>query len=247
MTLKLLSLTKSKIKSHEMKIKGFIVLAVSVAIFATSCTQTGIRSAKVKTAEDSLSYTFGIYNYSLYQKDSLNIDPILFAKGMMDAKNGKSTIDESMAQGYIMLYMQKKQAVQTKKMYGKNIDASEKFLAENKKREGVKETTSGLQYEIITQGTGANVTADQQVKINYTGTLIDGTKFDSSYDRNEPLTMDLNRVIPGMKEAILLMPIGSKYKFYIPYELAYGENGGGPIPPYSTIIFEVELLDTVKK
>jgi len=240
-------LPKSKIKSHEMKIKGFIVLAVSVAVFATSCTQTGIRSAKVKTAEDSLSYTFGIYNYSLYQKDSLNIDPVLFAKGMMDAKNGKSTIDESMAQGYIMLYMQKKQAVQTKKMYGKNIDASEKFLAENKKREGVKETTSGLQYEILTQGTGANVTADQQVKINYTGTLIDGTKFDSSYDRKEPLTMDLNRVIPGMKEAILLMPIGSKYKFYIPYELAYGENGGGPIPPYSTIIFEVELLETVQK
>lgn len=230
-----------------MKIKSLIVLALSVATLATSCTQTGIRSAKVKTAEDSLSYTFGIYNYSLYQKDSLNIDPILYAKGMMDAKNGKNTIDESMAQGYIMLYMQKKQAEQSKKLYGKNMDASEKFLAENKTRAGVIETPSGLQYEIISEGKGPKPTVDQQVKIHYTGTLIDGTKFDSSYDRNEPFQMDFNRIIPGMKEAILLMNVGSKYKFYIPYELAYGENGGGPIPPYSTIIFEVELLEIVKK
>jgi len=152
-----------------------------------------------------------------------------------------------MAQGYIMLYMQKKQEAQMQKMYGKNIDEGEKFLAENKKREGVMETTSGLQYEVITAGNGPKATADQIVKINYLGTLIDGTKFDSSYDRNAPADMDLNRVIPGMKEAILLMPVGSKYKFYIPSELGYGKQGGGPIPPYSTLIFEVELIEIVKK
>jgi len=229
-----------------MKIKGLIVLAVAVALFATSCTQSGIRSAKVKTAEDSLAYTFGIANYFYYQKDSLTIDPVLFAKGMMDSKNGKNTIDESMAQGYIMLYMQKKQAEQAKKMYGKNIEAGEKFLSENKKREGVTETTSGLQYEVITMGTGLKAVAGEKVMIHYLGTLIDGTKFDSSYDRNKPAEMDLARIIPGMKEGILLMPIGSKFKFYIPYELGYGERGGGPIPPYSTLIFEVELIEIVK-
>lgn len=247
MILILLSLPKSKFKLYKMKIKGFIVLALSVAVLATSCTQTGIRSAKVKTAEDSLAYTFGIANYFYYQKDSINIDPILFAKGMIDSKNGKNTIDESMAQGYIMLYMQKKQEAQMQKMYGKNIDEGEKFLAENKKREGVMETTSGLQYEVITAGNGPKATVDQVVKIHYLGTLTDGTKFDSSYDKKEPVDMDLNRVIPGMKEAVLLMPVGSKYKFYIPSELAYGKQGGGPIPPYSTLIFEVELIDIVKK
>lgn len=247
MILILLSLPKSKFKLYKMKIKGFIVLALSVAVLATSCTQTGIRSAKIKTAEDSLAYTFGIANYFYYQKDSINIDPILFAKGMIDSKNGKNTIDESMAQGYIMLYMQKKQEAQMQKMYGKNIDEGEKFLAENKKREGVMETISGLQYEIITEGKGPKPTLDQTVKIHYLGTLTDGTKFDSSYDKKEPVDMDLNRVIPGMKEAVLLMPLGSKYKFYIPSELAYGKQGGGPIPPYSILIFEVELIDIIKK
>lgn len=229
-----------------MKIKGFILLMVSVAFLATSCTQTGIRSAKVKTAEDSLSYSFGIYNYFYLQKDSINIDPVLLAKGMVDAKDGKNTIDEAMAQGYIMLYMQKKQEEQMQKMYGSNIDAGEKFLEENKKRAGVTETSSGLQYEVITMGNGPKTTPEQMVKIHYTGSLIDNSKFDSSYDRNEPAEMDLNRIIPGMKEGLLLMPVGSKFKFYIPYELGYGERGGGPIPPYSTLIFEVELLEILK-
>lgn len=236
-----------------MKIKGFIVLAVSVAVLATSCTQTGIRSAKVKNAADSLSYTFGIANYYYWQKDSLEIDPVLFAKGVLDAKNGKNTIDESMAQGYIMIYMQKrqeemmkKQAAEMKQKYAKNMEDAEKFLAENKKRAGVTETPSGLQYEVIKMGNGPKPTIDQQVKIHYIGTLIDNTKFDSSYDRNQPAEMALGGLIPGMKEAISLMPVGSKFKFYIPYQLAYGEMGGGPIPPFSTLVFEVELLEILK-
>jgi|WetSurMetagenome_2_1015567.scaffolds.fasta_scaffold18881_2 FKBP-type peptidyl-prolyl cis-trans isomerase FklB len=232
-----------------MKIKGLTLLAVAVAMIATSCTQSGIKSAKVKSTEDSLAYTFGIANYFYYQKDSIKIDPVLFAKGMIDAKAGKNTVDESKAQAFIMKYMQKKQQEQMHKMYGKNIDASEKFLAENKKREGVKETESGLQYEVIKMGNGPKPTASQKVRINYTGTLIDGKKFDSSFDHEggKPADMDLNRVIPGMKEAMLLMPVGSKFKFYIPYELAYGEHGGGQIEPYSTLIFEVELLEILDK
>ncbi len=236
-----------------MKIKGFIILALTIVVIATSCTQTGIRSAKIKTEEDSLAYSVGIWSYFAYQKDSLDIDPVLIAKGMIDAKNGKNTIDESMAYGFINLYMQKrqeemmkKQMEQLKEQYSGNIEKSANFLAENKKRDGVIETESGLQYEVIKMGKGPKPEATQSVLINYTGTLIDSTKFGSSADAGGPATMNLNGVIPGMKEGLLLMPVGSKFKLYIPYEMAYGDMARGQIPPYSTLIFDVELLEIAK-
>ena len=230
-----------------MKIRSLVILAVATAFIATSCTQSGITGTKVKSADDSLAYALGIASYFYYQGDSIDINPVLFAKGMIDSKNAKNTLDETTAQGFIMTYMQKRQADQAKAMYGKNIDEGEKFLAENKARAGVTETPSGLQYEVITMGTGEKPTAEQTVKVHYTGTLLDGTKFDSSVDRGEPAEFGVNQVIKGWQEAIQLMPVGSKFKFYIPYELAYGESGTGPIPPYSTLIFEVELLEIVKK
>jgi FKBP-type peptidyl-prolyl cis-trans isomerase FklB len=231
-----------------MKIKGLVILAVTAAVITTSCnTRSGITSAKVQSPEDSLAYSLGIASYFYYMGDSLNINPVLFAKGMIDAENKKNTLDEQTAQGYVMSYMQNRQAEKMKLQYGKNIDEGEKFLAENKKREGVKETASGLQYEVITMGTGAKPGPEETVKVHYTGTLMDGTKFDSSVDRNEPAVFGVNQVIKGWQEGIQLMPVGSKFKFYIPYELAYGANGTGPIPPYATLIFEVELLDIVKK
>jgi FKBP-type peptidyl-prolyl cis-trans isomerase FklB len=229
-----------------MKIRSLVILAVATAFIATSCTQSGITGTKVKSDEDSLAYALGIASYFYYQGDSIDINPVLFAKGMIDSKNAKNSLDETTAQGFIMSYMQKRQAEQMKAMYGKNIDEGEKFLAENKAREGVTETASGLQYEVITMGTGERPAAEQTVKVHYTGTLLDGTKFDSSVDRGEPAEFGVNQVIPGWQEAIQLMPVGSKYKFYIPFELAYGEAGTGPIPPYSTLIFEVELLEIVK-
>jgi len=231
-----------------MKIKGLVILAVTAAVITTSCnTRSGITSAKVQNPEDSLAYSLGIASYFYYMGDSLNINPVLFAKGMIDAENKKNTLDEQAAQGYVMSFMQNRQAEKMKKQYGKNIDEGEKFLADNKKREGVKETASGLQYEVITMGTGAKPGPEETVKVHYTGTLMDGTKFDSSLDRNEPAVFGVNQVIKGWQEGIQLMPVGSKFKFYVPYELAYGENGTGPIPPYSTLIFDVELLDIVKK
>lgn len=229
-----------------MKIKGLVILVVSTAIIASSCTQKGITATKVKSPEDSLAYALGIASYFYYQGDSINIDPVLFAKGMIDSKNKKNSLDETSAQGFIMMYMQKRQAEQMKKMYGKNIEEGEKFLAENKKREGVSETPSGLQYEVITMGTGAKPGPEDKVRVHYTGTLLDSTKFDSSVDRGQPAEFGVNQVIKGWQEAIQLMPVGSKFKFYIPYELAYGESGTGPIPPYSTLVFEVELLDIIK-
>lgn len=231
-----------------MKIKGLVIFAVIAAVIATSCnTKSGITSAKVKSAEDSLAYSYGIASYFFHMNDSLDIDPVLFAKGMIDSKNGKNTLDETSAQGYVMTYMQKRQAEMMKKQFGKNIDDGEKFLAENKKRDGVKETTTGLQYEVITMGTGAMPGPTDVVKVHYTGTFIDNTTFDSSVDRGEPVSFGVNQVIQGWQEGIQLMPAGSKFKFFIPYELAYGEPGAGPVPPYSTLIFEVELLEIVKQ
>jgi FKBP-type peptidyl-prolyl cis-trans isomerase len=231
-----------------MKIKGLVILAVAAAMIVSSCNpKSSVTGSKVKSPEDSLAYALGIANYFYYMTDSIEIDPVLLAKGMLDAKDGKNTLDEQSAQGYVMTYMQKRQADQMKKMYGKNIDEGEKFLADNKKRDGVQETASGLQYEVITMGTGAKPTAVDMVKVHYTGKLLDSTTFDSSVDRGQPVEFGVNQVIQGWQEGLQLMPVGSKFKFYIPYELAYGEQGTGPIPPFSTLVFDVELLDIVKQ
>ena len=131
-------------------------------------------------------------------------------------------------------------------------DASQKqaevdFLAENSKKPGIVITGSGLQYEVISEGSGPKPAATDMVEVNYKGTFTDGTEFDSSYSRGEPARFPLNGVIPGWTEGIQLMNVGSKYKFYIPSELGYGPQGGGPIPPYSLLIFEVELLSIVNE
>lgn len=125
-------------------------------------------------------------------------------------------------------------------------EEGEKFLAENAKKEGVVTLPSGLQYKVVTEGTGVKPTATQQVKCHYEGTLVNGAKFDSSYDRNEPAVFPVNGVIQGWVEALQLMPAGSKWELYIPYNLAYGERGAGQsIPPYSALVFTVELLEVL--
>jgi FKBP-type peptidyl-prolyl cis-trans isomerase FkpA/FKBP-type peptidyl-prolyl cis-trans isomerase FklB len=128
-------------------------------------------------------------------------------------------------------------------MNPKNLQDNATFLTENAKQPGVQTTTSGLQYKVLREGTGAKCPPCSEVEVHYKGTLIDGTKFDSSYDRNEPTTFFLSQVIAGWQEGIALMTVGSQYVFYIPGKLAYGERGAaGVIPPNATLIFEVELL-----
>lgn len=138
------------------------------------------------------------------------------------------------------------QAKATEAKYADNKAAGEKFLAENAKKEGVKTTPSGLQYKVIKEGKGAIPTDSSTVKVNYKGTLIDGTQFDSSYDRKEPTTFRANQVIKGWTEALTMMPVGSKWELYIPQELAYGAREAGQIKPFSTLIFEVELVGIEK-
>jgi len=141
--------------------------------------------------------------------------------------------------------MQKMQAEKMKKQYGANLEAGKKFLEDNKKNPNVKTTASGLQYEIVKAGNGPIPTAGDQVKVNYKGTLINGTVFDTN-EGKAPVTFGVTQVIKGWSEALMLMPVGSKWKLYIPQELAYQEQDRGAIKPFSTLVFEVELLSIEK-
>lgn len=160
-------------------------------------------------------------------------------------KGEKTTMTQEEALQVRQAYMQQMQAkrvTEQKAAAEKNKTEGSAFLAKNKSKSGVKTTASGLQYEVEKEGTGPKPKASDTVKVNYLGTKIDGTKFDSSYDRGQPATFPLNGVIKGWSEGLQLMPVGSKYKLYVPADLAYGENAPGPIGPNATLIFEVELL-----
>ena len=167
-----------------------------------------------------------------------------FIAGTLE-KGGVMTMEA--AQEYTRTAMETIKAKAMEEKYADNKAAGEKFLAENKTKEGVKTTESGLQYKVITEGKGEIPADTCKVKVNYKGTLIDGTEFDSSYKRNEPATFRANQVIKGWTEALTMMPVGSKWELYIPQDLAYGaRESGGQIKPFSTLIFEVELLSIEK-
>jgi FKBP-type peptidyl-prolyl cis-trans isomerase FklB len=237
-----------------MKIKGLIVLTGLIAIMLGSCSKSAIQGAKMKDRDDSLSYAFGIVNYNALSADSLILDPVLVAKAMMDGKRGKPEMSDEIARGFIMLYINQREEVKVaqqaeanKELYKDYIVQNEEFLANNKVRTGVTSTPSGLQYEVIIMGTGPKPTPESTVKVHYVGTLIDGTEFDSSIIRNEPATFPVSGVISGWTEALQLMPVGSKFKLFLPESIAYGASGAGDqIKPYSTLIFEVELLEIVQ-
>ena len=208
---------------------------------------TTVATAKpvLKSITDSVGYALGVnIGSSLKMQEMTAINADMISKGISDILKNKTTLlDENTAFSILTSYSQKIQEQKSKS----TIAAGEEFLRKNKERPGVKTTASGLQYEVITEGTGPHPTAADTFVVHYRGTLIDGTKFDASYDRNEPLTYPMTRVIPGWTEGLQLMSVGSKYKFYIPYNLGYGLQGNPPaIPGGSALIFDLELLDIKK-
>lgn len=179
---------------------------------------------------------------------TLTVNIELINQGLVNGLMGSDIQMTSMeAQEYLQTTMQTLQAKHNEEAYKENREAGEKFLAENAAKTGIIITESGLQYEIIKAGKGKIPTATDKVKVHYHGTLVDGTVFDSSVERGEPVVFGVNQVIPGWTEALQLMPVGSKWKLYIPYSIAYGEREAGEkIKPYSALIFEVELLGIEK-
>ncbi len=195
---------------------------------------------------DKLSYSWGLLMGSqLKGMGVVNLNPDDFCNGVKAIFEGtKPEIEISEAQQIINEYLQELQ----KKAEAQAREAGEAFLAENAKKEGVKVTSTGLQYIVDKEGTGAQPTAEDEVTVHYTGKLLDGTVFDSSVNRGEPATFPLNRVIPGWTEGVQLMKEGAKYTFFIPSDLAYGPQGvPNAIPPHSTLIFDVELIKVNKK
>jgi FKBP-type peptidyl-prolyl cis-trans isomerase FklB len=174
---------------------------------------------------------------------TLKMDLQLIKAGLIAGLKGKGMMKPEEAEAYFRIVMQKKQAEKMKTQYSKNLEVGKKFLEENKKNPNVKTTASGLQYEVVKAGNGPTPKVTDVVKVNYKGTLIDGTVFDSS---KEPATFGVGQVIKGWTEALQLMPVGSKWKLYVPAELAYQDQDRGAIKPFSTLIFEIELISIEK-
>ena len=231
------------------------VIAAAISLIS-ACGNAEQKPVELKTDLDKQSYALGAsmgryLNDNLAQNAEIGIklDQEKLLGGIKDAlaENVQLTEDEIKT---VMMALEadvkQRRMDKQKELSQAAKGVGDKFLADNAKKEGVTVTESGLQFEVLTAAEGEKPTATDQVTVHYHGTFIDGSVFDSSVERGEPATFGLNQVISGWTEGLQHMPVGSKFKFYIPYNLAYGENGRSSIPGYSTLIFEVELLDIVK-
>lgn len=219
--------------------KNIFSILLTLSFFSYTNAQNMISKDSI-VIEDSLSYSLGSLigaNLKAQGFNELHIEDL--SKGILHAIVDISKMDLAKCNSIVESYLAEKKALE----FGPTKVAGEKFLAENLKKPNIHVSKSGLQYEILAQGTGKRPGIADSVTVHYAGTLIDGTEFDSSIKRGEPIQLITNQVIPGWTEALQLMNEGSKYRLYIPYYLAYGENGAGPqIPPFSTLIFDVELI-----
>lgn len=204
---------------------------------------------ELKDEKSKLSYALGMDMANYLGSMPVTIDFPTLAQAILDTTGGKPALSPEEFQRVMSAFhkeMQEKSKQRLADIAAANKAEGEKFLAENGKKPGVKTTASGLQYTVITEGEGVSPKADSQVKVHYTGTLLSGQVFDSSVQRGEPAVFGVNQVIPGWTEALKLMKVGSKYKLFIPSDLAYGPNGAGQvIPPNATLVFEVELLEVL--
>jgi len=260
-----------RIKNKHMKIKILSLLLCTIAF--TSLGQlksTTAQKSKTKTVPkltlsvtrvpvkdfsndvDSVSYAVGVLVAQNFKSQKVTLNPEMVAKGFASVTNGGNLlISEQECQAIMNNFMMKNQQAQVAeqaKQFEPNRIEGEKFLAENKTKDSVNTTASGLQYKIIKLGDGPKPSASDKVKVHYHGTLINGEIFDSSVQRGEPVSFPVSGVIPGWVEALQLMPVGSKFKLFIPQDLAYGIRSAGPsIKPYSALVFEVELIAIEKE
>ena len=225
-----------------------LVLAVCIVLCSTGMVIAG-ETISLKEQKEKVSYSIGVSIGKSIKRDSIDVNPDLVAQGIKDVLAGGKTLltDEEMVAAFTALQqdLAVKQAGARKALAEKNLKEGDQFLAENARKEGVVTQPSGLQYKVITEGTGKKAKPTDTVTVHYRGTMLDGTEFDSSYKRNEPATLPLQNVMPGWTEGVSLMKVGSKWQLFIPSKLAYGEEGAGEvIGPNAALIFEVELLDT---
>ena len=225
-------------------------LIAALVMSSVSFAYAADNAIKLDTKEQRLGYSIGTMFGTRMSQDFSELDMKTFMAGFQDAfsgKDGQMTMDEvsKTIQDYQQEQMKKAQLEQEKAAEEAKA-ASAAWLKEKEAEDGVKKTDSGLMYKVITEGKGDKPKATDTVKVDYEGSLIDGTVFDSSYKRGEAITFPLNGVIPGWTEGLQLMPVGSKYELYIPADLAYGPGGTGPIPPNAALKFVVELHDIEK-
>lgn len=225
--------------------KNYLIALITGAAFILgSCNGTGSRDTELSNEIDSVSYAIGVsFGNQLKMSGMETVNANILAQAMQDMFEEKDPVfDEVEANMILNRYFNMLH-------YSENLEEGEEFLRENKLREDVVTTESGLQYVVIEEGGGPIPEYDDEVVVHYTGTLIDGTEFDSSVERGEPAQFKLSNVIDGWTEVLQLMPVGSKWRVFIPQELAYGANPrqGGPIEPFSMLIFEIELIDIVEE
>jgi len=229
---------------RQMMAAGFVV-AAGVALVACE------EQKKPRTVAERAAYSIGYMTGKSSKPQAPNLATDSFVAGFRDAYAGKaSPLTQEEMSTALMAYEQelkKEQEMAQKKSAIVGASEGAAFLAQNARKPGVKTTASGLQYEVITAGKGAKPRATDTVRVHYEGKLVNGTVFDSSRQRGEPIEFPLNRVIPGWTEGLQLMPVGSRYKLTIPASIGYGEEGAGPIPPNAVLVFDVELLDIVKR
>lgn len=227
-------------------IAGTTVLALTLALAACK-KDAQPSSAKLDSEDAKAAYSIGYMTAKSMSAQLPSLQVESYQAGFKDAYAKKpGTITEEEMKTVLMAFetkMKKEAEEKQKKAAAEAVSKGAAYLAENAKKAGVTTTASGLQYEVLKEGSGAKPKATDTVKVHYEGKLVDGTVFDSSIKRGEPVSFPLNQVIPGWTEGVQLMSVGSKYRFVIPANLAYGENGGGPIPPNSVLTFEVELLE----
>lgn len=220
--------------------KLLVIAAAGLALTLTACNKPDLKSDKGQA-----SYAIGQQIGQNLKTQNIDFDANTLVASMKDAAEGKSQMTKEDIQK-AMMKLQENAMKKQQEEGESNKKKSAEFLEKNKTAEGVKSTASGLQYIVLKEGTGAIPKKEDNVKCHYTGTLIDGTKFDSSVDRGQPAEFPVAGVIPGWTEALQLMKVGSKYKLFIPAELAYGPSGRPGIPANSALVFEVELLEIVK-